>query len=71
VDLAAENERDRITIEVETGKHDTVSNIRKCLGAGFDRVVCVTLNERTYMTVHAHPVAKLDHVEVRRSMALT
>jgi len=41
VDLVAENDRERVAIEVETGKSDIAENIRKLAGAGFDRIVLV------------------------------
>ena len=66
VDLVAENGKERIAIEIETGKSDAVANIRKCLAAGFDRVVCVALNERAYQAVAARPVAKHGRVQVTR-----
>jgi hypothetical protein len=34
----------RIAIEIETGKSDSVYNIRKDLEAGFDEVISVALN---------------------------
>jgi hypothetical protein len=39
VDLVAENDRERVAIEVETGKSDIAQNVRKLAGAPFDRVV--------------------------------
>lgn len=39
VDLVAEDARERIAIEVETGKSDVAENVRKLRGAGFDRIV--------------------------------
>lgn len=39
VDLVAENDRERVAIEVETGKSDVAENVRKLRGAGFNRVV--------------------------------
>lgn len=46
VDLVAEKDRKRIAIEVETGKSDSVYNIKKDLEVGFDEVLVVALNER-------------------------
>ncbi len=40
-DLLARKNGKKIAIEIETGKSDAVANIRKCLGAGFDRVLCL------------------------------
>ncbi|HNQ22559.1 MAG TPA: DUF87 domain-containing protein [Phycisphaerae bacterium] len=39
VDLVAENDAERVAIEVETGKSDVAENVRKLRGAGFDRIV--------------------------------
>ncbi len=41
VDLAAVKGERRIAFEVETGASDAVSNVRKCLEAGFERVYCL------------------------------
>jgi hypothetical protein len=41
VDVVAENDRERVAIEVETGKSDIAENIRKLAGAPFDRIVLV------------------------------
>jgi len=49
VDLVAEKDGKRIAIEIETGKSDSIYNIRKDLEAGFDGVICVLLVER-YIT---------------------
>jgi len=46
VDLVAEKDGKKIAIEIETGKSDTIYNIRKDLEAGFDEVVCVYLAEK-------------------------
>jgi len=43
VDLVARKDGKSIAIEIETGKSDAVSNIRKCLEAGLDVVVVVTI----------------------------
>jgi len=45
VDLEARREDRKIAIEVETGKSDAISNIRKDLEAGYDRVLVVCLEE--------------------------
>lgn len=39
VDLIAEDDHQRVAIEVETGKSDVAENVRKLRGAGFDRIV--------------------------------
>jgi len=46
IDLVAVKDGIRIAIEVETGKSEVVYNLRKALEAGFDRVVCVVLDDR-------------------------
>jgi hypothetical protein len=43
IDLVAVKDGKKIAIEVETGKSDALGNIRKCLDAGFDSVVCLTV----------------------------
>lgn len=45
VDLEARREGKRIAVEVETGKSDAISNIRKDLEAGYDRILVVCLAE--------------------------
>ena len=37
----AERDSKRIAFEIETGKSDAVANVKKCLDAGFNRVVVV------------------------------
>jgi hypothetical protein len=44
VDLEARRDGKRIALEVETGKSDAISNIRKALEAGYDRVLVVCLD---------------------------
>jgi len=44
VDLVAEKDGKRIAIEIETGKSDAVYNVRKCLEAGFDEIICVCVS---------------------------
>lgn len=39
VDVVAENDRERVALEVETGKSNVAENVRKLRRAGFDRVV--------------------------------
>jgi hypothetical protein len=41
IDLLAENDTERVAIEVETGKSDIAENVRKLAGASFDRIVLV------------------------------
>lgn len=45
MDLVAEKEGTRIAVEIETGKSDTIYNIRKDFEAGFDEVVVIVLNQ--------------------------
>lgn len=45
VDLEARRDGRKIAIEVETGKSDAISNIRKDLVAGYDHILLVCLNE--------------------------
>ena len=46
----------RYAVELETGKSEPVFNIEKCLKAGFDRVLCVCLNERVKKKVEGDMV---------------
>lgn len=46
VDLVAENEKERIAVEVETGKSDAFYNLTKNLGEGFDKVIVVNLKKK-------------------------
>ena len=41
IDLVATRNGERIAFEIETGKSDAAANVRKCLGAGVDKVVVV------------------------------
>jgi DNA-binding MarR family transcriptional regulator len=41
IDIVAMRDDKRIAFEIETGKSDAAANVRKCLEAGFDRVVVV------------------------------
>ncbi len=45
VDVLASRGRERVAIEVETGKSDVVENVRQDLLSGFDRVIVVATNE--------------------------
>jgi len=47
VDLVAEKDGKRIAIEIETGKSDSIYNIRKDLEAGFENIVIIALDEKT------------------------
>lgn len=53
VDLVAEKDGKRIAIEVETGKSDTVYNIRKDLRAGFDEITVICLCKEVKETVYS------------------
>jgi len=46
VDLVAEKDGKRIAIEIETGKSDSLYNIRKDLEAGLEKIVVVVLDEK-------------------------
>lgn len=46
IDLVAENEKERIAIEIETGKSDAIHNMRRAMEAGFGRVICAALNDK-------------------------
>jgi hypothetical protein len=46
VDLVAVNEKERIAIEVETGKSDAFYNLTKDLQGGFDRVIVAEVKKR-------------------------
>lgn len=46
IDLVAEKEGKRIAIEVETGKSDSLYNVRKAIEAGFDEVVVVAVGNQ-------------------------
>lgn len=41
IDLSAENDRERVAIEVETGKSDIAENLHKLAERPFDRIVFV------------------------------
>jgi len=46
VDLVAENDKERIAVEIETGKSDAFYNLTKDLKEGFDKVVVVNLKRK-------------------------
>jgi DNA-binding MarR family transcriptional regulator len=48
VDLVAQKDGERIAIEVETGQSDVVFNARKCLDAGFDRLILAATTREAY-----------------------
>ncbi|OVE78858.1 hypothetical protein BVY01_04290 [bacterium I07] len=47
-DLCVLNKGKRIAIEIETGKSDSIGNIKKDLKAGFDEVISIAVDEGTY-----------------------
>ena len=51
VDLVAVEGSKKIAIEIETGKSDAVRNIRKCLAAGFQKVLVVTASNHVTKTI--------------------
>ncbi len=51
VDVLASKSGKRIGIEIETGKSDAVSNVRKCLLSGFDKIIVVAADEEAMRTV--------------------
>jgi hypothetical protein len=46
VDVVATKKNINIAIEVETGRSDILSNIKKCLEAKFDKIIVVAINEK-------------------------
>lgn len=42
IDIVATRAGKQIAFEIETGKSDAISNVRKCLDAGMDKIVVVT-----------------------------
>jgi predicted component of viral defense system (DUF524 family) len=44
IDIVAQKNHDKIAIEIETGKSNTIENIRKCLKAGYDSVISIATN---------------------------
>lgn len=46
VDLVARNEKQKIALEIETGRSDTLANIEKCLDADFDQVIIIATSEK-------------------------
>jgi DNA-binding MarR family transcriptional regulator len=53
VDIVAEKDGKRIAIEIETGKSDSLYNIRKDLEAGFDEVVVVAISQEVANRISA------------------
>jgi hypothetical protein len=46
IDLAATKNEKRIAVEVETGNSDAIGNIKKCLDAEFDFVLCLAVGRK-------------------------
>ena len=46
VDLVAENDKEKIAIEIETGKSDAFHNLAKDLEKDFDKVIVVELKRK-------------------------
>ncbi len=44
IDVVATKDKERIAIEIETGKSDAMENVRKDLEAGYRPVICLVLN---------------------------
>ena len=64
IDLVAKNSKERIAIEVETGKSDVVANIEKCLKAGFKKVIVVALAKSVRNLIERSVFGSDDKVEV-------
>jgi hypothetical protein len=52
VDLAIIGKNKKIAVEIETGKSDTIHNIRKCLDAGFE-VVSVAIGDQKLRSIES------------------
>lgn len=48
VDILAERDDGRLIVEIETGQSDVPENVRKCLAAGFERVLIAATNHGAY-----------------------
>jgi hypothetical protein len=46
IDLVARKGREKIAVEIETGKSDAVGNVEKCLGAGLKQVVVFAVGKK-------------------------
>lgn len=46
VDIVADNGKERIAIEIETGKSDPIYNIMKNMNSGFDKIISVALDRK-------------------------
>ena len=52
VDLVAIKGKEKIAIEVETGKSDVVGNIRKCLAGSFTKIVVLATSTKARARIH-------------------
>jgi len=53
IDVLAIKDGQRIAFEIETGKSDAATNVKKCLDAGVDRIVVVTTSGQAYTRIRA------------------
>jgi DNA-binding MarR family transcriptional regulator len=51
IDVVAEKNGRKIAIEIETGRSDVVCNIKKNVKAGFDKIICVCLEDRVKKSI--------------------
>ena len=47
IDLVATRNGERVALEIETGKSDVLANVKKCLGAGLDKVIIMATSRKT------------------------
>ncbi len=48
IDILAERDGERLIVEIETGQSDVPENVRKCLAAGFERVLIAATSHEAY-----------------------
>ena len=53
IDLLSERDGKRIALEVETGKSDVRSNVRKCLAADVDKIIVVAVRRSVRNSIRA------------------
>jgi len=68
VDIVAEKDAKRISIEIETGKSDFIYNIRKDLDYGFDEIIVVALDEKIKSKIE-NELKNLDY-SIRKSVKI-
>ncbi len=51
VDILAERDGQRIVVEIETGRSDVPENVRKCLAAGFDKVIIAATSDDAHARI--------------------